>query len=210
MLFKLDTEKSPFVLNDGLKAIKEFVALTDRQFTAVALVADSESPLRKQPEKQRREQAAIIAGWPMEGKRLDKNGRNFVDGQVKSIEKAIQKYREIDYDEDKVAIGNLDRQIQENNKAITEDKDVAATKETKDGTKVVDAKLKYELIDKANKFARELPELYEAKKKLRDVLNLREESSITTFTSADVESEETNDELSTLDNFMMKKSKDNE
>ncbi len=207
MLFKLSTDKSPFVLNDGLKAIREFVCLTDRQFTAVALVADYQSPLRKLPEKQKREQAAIIAGWPMEGKRLDKNGRNFVDGQVKSMEKAIQKYREIDYDEDKEALEKITKQIQENNKAIDENKELAAVKKEKNGETYVDKKLQYELIDKANKFSRELPDLYEAKKKLQDVLNLREEANITTFTSVDLEGEETDEGLSALDQFMMKKDK---
>jgi hypothetical protein len=211
MLFKLAVDKSPFVLNDGLKAIKEFVCLSDRQFTAVALCADYQSPLRKLPEKQKREQAAIIAGWPMEGKRLDKNGRNFVDGQVKSMEKAIQKYRAIDYDEDKEALEKLNKQIENNIRAIAENKSEASFKETvlKNGQVITtkDKKLEYELIDKANKFARELPDLHEAKKKLQDILNLREEANITTYTSVDLEGEETDKGLSALDQFMLKKEK---
>lgn len=209
MLFKLEHDKDPFVLNEGLKAIKELVALTDRQFTAVALFADYQSPLRTLPEKKRREQAALIAGWPMEGKRLDKNGRNFVDGKVKSMEVAIKKYREIQYDEDREAIERIERQIHENNAAIAEDKEKAATDPE---TRLVDKKLQYELIKRANDFAKQLPDLHETKTKLQAALNLREESlNLPTFTASDLEGEEFETTgLSTIDLFMSKQVKNNE
>ena len=147
MLFKLHYEKSPFELNDGLKAIREFAALTDRQFTAVALYTDYDSPIRKLPDLQRKEQAAIIAGYPMEGKRVDKNGRNFVDGKVGSMEKAIKKYKEIQYDRDRETLAGIDRQIHEIMEIVKEDKNQAATKVnvSREGTRteVVDHELFY-------------------------------------------------------------------
>ena len=212
MLFKLHYEKSPFSLNEGIAAIKEFANLTDRQFTAVALYTDYESPLRKLPETQRREQAAMIAGWPMEGKRLDKNGRNFVDGKVKSIEVAIAKYKEIQFDKDKETLAGIDRQIHEIMEIVKEDKIKAATKVTvsKDGnrTEFVDQELRYKLVDAATKMAKTLPDLYKSKKEMIDLVGQKENPpELPTFTSSDIveSEEETSDQsLSTVDQYMIK------
>lgn len=213
MLFKLHYDKSPFELNDGLKSISEFANLTDRQFTAVCLFTDYDSPLRKLPEIQRREQAAIIAGYPLEGKRLDKNGRNFVDGKVGSVEKAIKKYKEIQYDRDRETLAGIDRQIHEIMEIVKEDKIKAATKITvsKDGnrTESVDHELRYKLVEAATKMAKTLPELYKSRKEMVDLIGDKENKpELPTFTSSDVfieNEEETSDEnLSTVDQYMIK------
>lgn len=212
MLFKLHYDKSPFELNEGLRAIKEFSYLTDRQFTAVALFADYESPLRKLPEAKRKEQAAIISGYPMEGKRLDKNGRNFVDGKVKSIEVAIDKYREIQFDKDRETLLGIDRQIHEIMEIVKEDKIKAATKVvvSKEGnrTEIVDQELRYKLVDAATKMAKTLPDLYKSRKEMLDLIGQKENPpELPTFTSSDVieSDEETSDEnLSTVDQYMIK------
>ena len=213
MLFKLHYEKSPFELNDGLKAIREFASLSDRQFTAVALYADYASPLRKLPEQQRREQAAIIAGWPMEGRRLDKNGRNFVLGKVKSIETAISKYKEIQYDKDRETLAGIDRQIHEIMEIVKEDKIKAATKVTtsKDGnvTENIDHELRYKLVEAATKMAKTLPDLYRSRKEMMDLIGDKENvPELSTFTSSDVmvgeEEEESDQNLSTVDQYMIK------
>ena len=212
MLFKLHYEKSPFELNDGLKAIREFASLSDRQFTAVALYADYSSPLRKLPEQQRREQAAIIAGWPMEGRRLDKNGRNFALGKVKSIETAISKYKEIQYDKDRETLAGIDRQIHEIMEIVKEDKIKAATKisTSKDGqvTETIDHELRYKLVEAATKMAKTLPDLYKSRKEMMDLIGDKENMpELPTFTSMDVtseEDEETDENLSTVDQYMIK------
>jgi hypothetical protein len=212
MLFKLHYEKSPFVLNDGLQAIREFVCLSDRQFTAVALFVDYDSPLRKLPEIQRREQAAIISGYPMEGKRLDKNGRNFVDGKVKSMESAINKYREIQFDKDKETLAGIDRQIHEIMEIVKEDKIKSATKVTisKEGSRAefVDQELRYKLVDSATKMAKTLPDLYKSRNEMLDLIGDTENKpELSTFTSSDIldNEEETVDEnLSTVDQYMIK------
>lgn len=211
MLFKLHHDKSPFELNPGLKAMKEFAYLSDRQFTAIALFTDYESPLRKLPELKRKEQAAIIAGWPMEGKRLDKNGRNFVDGKVPSVEIAIRKYREIQFDKDKETLAGIDRQIHEIMEIVKEDKIKAATKVivSKEGnrTELVDQELRYKLVDAATKMAKTLPELYKSRKEMLDLIGQKENPpEIPTFTSSDVDAEDdvTDENLSTVDQYMIK------
>lgn len=212
MLFKLQYEQSPFSLNDGLKAIKEFVCLSDRQFTAVALYADYESPIRKLPDVQRREQAAIIAGYQMEGKRLDKNGRNFVDGKVRTIESAIRKYREIQFDKDKETLAGIDRQIHEIMEIVKEDKIKAASRVviSKDGSRseFVDHELRYKLVEAATKMAKTLPDLYKSRKEMLDLIGQKENPpELPTFTSSDIitEDEEASDQsLSTVDQYMIK------
>lgn len=213
MLFKLHYEKSPFDLNDGLKAIREFAALTDRQFTAVALYTDYDSPIRKLPDLQRKEQAAIIAGYPLEGKRVDKNGRNFVDGKVGSMEKAIKKYKEIQYDRDRETLAGMDRQIHEIMEIVKEDKIKAATKVSvsKDGnrTESVDHELRYKLVEAATKMAKTLPDLYKSRKEMIDLMGEKENiPDLPTFTSSDIfidnDEEETDENLSTVDQYMIK------
>ena len=213
MLFKLHYEKSPFDINDGLKAIREFANLSDRQFTAVALFADYSSPLRKLPDTQRREQAAIIAGWPMEGRRLDKNGRNFVAGKVKTIEIAISKYKEIQYDKDRETLAGIDRQIHEIMEIVKEDKIKAATKvtTTKDGQthESVDHELRYKLVEAATKMAKTLPDLYKSRKEMMDLIGDKENMpELATFTASDVFGEEdegeSDENLSTVDQYMIK------
>lgn len=214
MLFKLHYEKSPFELNDGLKAIREFADLTDRQFTAVALYTDYDSPIRKLPDLQRKEQAAIIAGYPMEGKRVDKNGRNFVDGKVGSMERAIKKYKEIQYDRDRETLAGIDRQIHEIMEIVKEDKNQAATKVnvSREGTRteVVDHELRYKLVEAATKMAKNLPDLYKTRKEMIDLMGEKENvPDLPTFTSSDVvidneEDETSNENLSTVDQYMIK------
>lgn len=211
MLFKLHYEQSPFSLNDGLKAIKEFVCLSDRQFTTVALFADYESPLRKLPDIQRREQAAIVAGYQMEGKRLDKNGRNFVDGKVKTMEAAIRKYKEIQFDKDKETLAGIDRQIYEIMEIVKEDKVKAASRVviSRDGSRseFVDHELRYKLVEAATKMAKTLPDLYKSRKEMIELIGEKENPpELPTFTSSDVmEDEETSDQsLSTVDQYMIK------
>jgi hypothetical protein len=154
----------------------------------------------------------MIAGWPMEGKRLDKNGRNFVDGKVKSIEVAIAKYKEIQFDKDKETLAGIDRQIHEIMEIVKEDKIKAATKVTvsKDGnrTEFVDQELRYKLVDAATKMAKTLPDLYKSKKEMIDLVGQKENPpELPTFTSSDIveSEEETSDQsLSTVDQYMIK------
>src|SRR5690606_28613191 len=107
-------EKDFFELNPGAKAIEEFNKCSSRQMFFVCLVADRDydSPLRTLPERTRREKAVVIAGYPREGNRPDKNARNLINGKVESVEAAITKYYEIQFDEDKAMLHAINAQIQ--------------------------------------------------------------------------------------------------
>ncbi len=197
MLFKIIAGKDIFDLNPGLKAFEEFNVIDNQQMTAVALFADYDSPLRTKPEKERRELAAKIAGYPMEGKRLNKNGRTFVAGETPRLEKAIEKYREIQFDEQKALLEAYDQQIQGIIKLMTMDKMEAA----KDNPK-----LAMDLEEKAAKLSTQLPDIKEAKKKIQDLMNIDRENKpeIDTYTSSDLPIDGDND-LSTIDKFMQNK-----
>jgi hypothetical protein len=213
MLFKLRHDEDIFALNPELAAIKEFEQLTPVQMTAVALIADYGSPLRSLPDKDRRAKAAEIAGYGMEGTRLNRNGRSIVYGEVASVERAIKKYREIQYDEDKAMLEAIESQIQEAMELMAMDKKEACriSKVTtkKDGTSTseeyIDSVAAVKLASEAIKLGTRLHELKETKAKLLAIINKDEtQLGITTYTSADISLDETAEDKSTLDLFMEK------
>jgi hypothetical protein len=181
MLYKIRENVSIFEDNPELSAIPEFAKLTDRQMKFVCLFADRRSPLRTLPEKQRREKAAQIVGYPMEGSRLDRNGRDAVSGKVASIERAIEKYREYQHDENQATLDSTNTLIQ-TNKDFINSVNSRTDEEKKDKQYGKDLEL-------ANKFANQLPSLVESKQKLEALLNISIEQrpDITTYTSSDVE-----------------------
>lgn len=188
MLFKLKQGEDIKELNPGINAIPEFAVITSQQMTAVALIADYDSPLRKLTPRAKRERAALLAGYPMEsdGKRLDKNGRNIVLGKVESIEKAIAAYEKLEPDEDKESIRGYDNMIQKINDLMNSEKP--------------------DDLDQAVKLSKQLPEIKEARKAIQEKINSRDyKPEIETFTSSDLDDvEEGDEELSTIDRVMQK------
>lgn len=172
MLFKLQKGKDVFELNPQLKAIEEFSGLTARQMEYVILAFDYKTPFRKQSWQERKRLAALEAGYKLEkdGKRLDINGRNTVEGKVAAIERARKKYETLQKDEDYESLLGLSKLISDiralNNKS---DKDLAE-------------------LEKAVKFSLQLPALMKAKKELEDILDRREDEV------AEVESDKPVDE----------------
>lgn len=196
MLYKIRQETSVFQDNPELYAIPEFAKLDssglptlkpgdlgDRRMRFVMLVVDRRSPLRTLPEKQRREKAAMILGFPMEGKRLDRNGRDAVNGNVPAIEAAIEKYREYQHDENQATLDSTNTLIQ-TNKDFINSVNSRTEEEKKDKQYGKDVEL-------ANKFANQLPSLIEAKQKLEALLQISADHKpeLTTYTSADVSDE---------------------
>ena len=167
MLFKIVAGKDIFELNPELKLIPEFADLLPMQMTTVALFADYESPFRTKPERERREIAAKAGGYPLEsdGKRLNKNAREFVDGKRVTLEAAIEKYREIQYDETRAILGAYDKQIQEILELMVMDKKDLFEK---------DPKLAMDLAEKAGKLSKLLPEIKESKKKIQELMNMKD------------------------------------
>lgn len=159
MLFKVEHGKSTFELNPGLKAIPEFINLTDRQMDYVILSTDYRSPFRKLAPEDKRTQAAAAAGYKYEkdGKRLDMNGRNITAGKVAVVEAAIKRYRELQRDDDYetlLSVSSLIAQIRE----LNNQRDKSAAE-----------------LEKAVKMTKELVNLTNIKKELEDVLDQRED-----------------------------------
>lgn len=200
MLFKIKQGVDIFELNPELSTIDEFSKLDSRQMTTVALYADYESPFKTKPDQQRRELAAKTAGYEMEpdGKRLDKNGRNFVYGKTVSLERAIAKYREIQYDENKSILEAYDKLIQ---KAI-----FLMSYSPKDEDMEKNPKQVLEMAEKAAKLAKELPGIKEAKIKIQDMLKMSRDNApeIKTNTALDLPEDDGDTPLSTIDKLMSK------
>lgn len=163
MLFKVIAGKDTFELNPQLKAIEEFARLTDRQMTYVILATDYKSPFRKLSVDERRFQAAVSAGYKLEtgGKRLDTNGRSLIQGKVGTVVAAINKYNDLQKDDDYetlLSVTLLISQIRDlNNKP---DKTVA------------------ELEKAVNLNVGKLDKLIETKKRLEQILDMREDEEI--------------------------------
>lgn len=206
MLFRLKHDVDPFELNPGAKAIKEFAGLTDKQFFFVCLVADvdHDNPLHTLPEKQRREKAASVSGYGMEGKRPDKNARNAINKKVESIEVAIVEYRKLQFDEDKSILEALNHQITEVREFAAMDK----MKATKNNVKEAMA-----LAKDAQKLSENLVGLLTERKKIQGIIKAKEPSNlgIRTNTAADItekeseELEEDGDESKSLIDVVMAK-----
>lgn len=201
MLYKIRQNDNTFDINPGLHAIPEFDKLDDpmvnknfpeardRRIKYVILYADRKSPLRSLPDKQRREKAAQLAGYKMEGNRLDRTGRDVVAGEFPVIEAAIAKYRELQWDEDQDTLDTVVAQIQEIKDYMKSDKTKA-----KDYGKA---------LEQATKLGEKLPVLIEAKQKLEELLQISENNKpeIQTFTSQDFSTEvlDSEENLSTID-----------
>lgn len=213
MLFKVHYAKDFHELNPEASAIEEFAGLTSRQMMAVALIADYTSPFRTLPEKERRDKAARAAGYNLEkdGKRLDINGRNVVDRKVPTVEKAIEKYREIQYDQQKDMLEAVDAQIQEAIEMMKMDKREVLKKRLhgKDGQMTDEFYSPYELTEKSMKLGKLLPELKKTKAEILETIQKDNEVVLGTTTMDDVQ-EVLNDSeqpLSTLDMMMAKRIK---
>lgn len=131
MLFKIRPGEDIFALNDGLNAIEAFVKLSSQQMMFVCLTCDpsKDNPIRSLSGRARRERAAIIAGYKMEsdGKRLDKNARSLVYGQIASVENAIEEFKKNYYDEKQHSRDALKQQISELREFLVSDKRVPLT-----------------------------------------------------------------------------------
>lgn len=187
MLFKVHASKDIFEMNPQLKAVEEFERLTPRQMTYVVLATDYKSPFRKLSPEERRIQAAISAGYKFETgtNRLDMNGRNVVDGKVGSIVAAITRYNAIQKDEDYetlLSISNLISQIRQFNNKPDKDKD----------------ELKAAVDMNVNK----LDKLVETKKKLEEILDMRDDGGEeSAFLSGPEDGTINEDDLPTLSHY---------
>lgn len=177
MIYKLIQGKDPFELNPGLRVIPEFDTLSPHQMFFVCLVADPshDNPLRSLIGRPKRDQAAKIAGYKMEsdGKRLDKNGRMAAMGQIKSIETAIEKFKELHHNPKQKSIDVIRKQIGEIRDFLESDKEGDVKK-----------------LKAAMEFGVKLPDLETALEKLQDevIQDIKFEGQ--TFTGADLIPEE--------------------
>lgn len=160
MMYKVQAGKDVFELNPELKAVAEFEPLTERQMKYVILATDYRSPFRKLSPAEKKTRAAAEAGykWEKDGKRLDMNGRNILQGKNDAVEKAIKKYKILQKDEDYESLLALSKLIgdirQLNNQS---DKTVGE-------------------LEKAVNMSLKLPALMKAKKELEDIMEIREDA----------------------------------
>jgi DNA-directed RNA polymerase subunit F len=163
--FKL-TDAPIFEDNPEFLAIPEFERLTEKQMRYVMLVDFYGSPLRLMNSDDRKQRAAIMSGYKLEanGKRLDINGRNIVEGKVGTVEVARRILREIQHDNERELMDALNAQLDEMIRFFKK-----PNKTTQE-------------LEKSVQMMTKLPAILETKKKILEILNFREQDVIDTET----------------------------
>lgn len=194
MLYKLKSGVDPKTLNPGLEAVEAFNKLTDQQLFFVLILCDpsKDNPIKTLTGRERRERAAILAGYKLEpnGKRLARNGRSLVYGEVRAVEEAIEEYKRNNYNQVHHSKEALRKQIVEIRDFLESDKRIPLLDK---GKIILDKNGKeiYITDQKGLKLAVELgiqlPNLEEALKRLEDANPEDTKFEGTTFTSYDLE-----------------------
>jgi hypothetical protein len=206
VIYKFRFDQDIFEQNEGLRVVEKYAKLTDRQMKFVSLVCDPshDNPVRTLQGKDKREKAALLAGYKRESdnKRLDKNAREISEGKVPSVEAAIEEFKTLHYDQNTDTLETLNSQINE-------------IKEFLKVKKNNDPKALKAALDLGTK----LPELVEAKIKIESLLNvsLNQKPEFDPKESVGIEivnsvGEETEGEqtLATIDRVMMEMQKNKE
>jgi len=179
MLFTVN--KKPLLKeNPELEAVPEFAACSERELRYIFLVYDYDSPYRNMEFQRRKKECAINAGFKMETPtKLDKNGRNTINGNIPKVEKAIRKFMELQFDSDKADLAAYDAQLAQFREYFHKN-----DKSTAELQKAAMMMVKYK-------------ELVKARKELQEVLGLRQDEANDT--------EDNLEDLSTLDKANMEK-----
>jgi len=197
MHYKIISGQDIFELNPGLRAVDKFNRLTDNQMKYVCLLMDNstDNPIRTLEGKKRAEKAAKLAGYAYEadGKRLNKNAREIVDGKVVSIEEAKTAYKELHYNEDESTHESIVAQIEQIKEFLNK------------------PNKKHKELESSIKLAEKLPAMLKAKKEVEQLLNLtvtQKPELDDVVTLPEIPAEGGSDEpMSTLDIYMMEKMK---
>lgn len=176
------TDKPVLEDNPELATIPELAKLTDKQLRYIFFVDWYKSPYRFLPIEDRKYKAVLRAGYKLEsdGKRLDMNARNMVDGKVQNVEIGRAAFKGLQYDIEREVKETLDLQIGEILRFMRSP-----------GKSVAE-------LDKVVKWTSNLGSILENRKKIIEILNLRDGESV-----LDVEEveDESLDSLSILEQF---------
>lgn len=114
MLFKV-TNNDVFEDNPSLNSVPEFSGKSERMLKYIFLTYDFDSPYRKIPIELRKEKCVILAGYKYEsdGKRLDKNARDIVNGNNPTVNALIKVFMVLQGDLEKETLAAYDAQIHE-------------------------------------------------------------------------------------------------
>lgn len=198
MHYKIISGKDIFELNPGLRAVDKFSKLTDTQMKYVCLVMDnsSDNPIKTLEGEKRKEKAAKLAGYSMtesDGKRINKNVREIIEGKITSINEAIEIYKELHYNEDMSTQESLVAQISQIREFLNK------------------PNKKHKELESSIKLAEKLPTLIKAKKEVEQLLNLtvtQKPELDDVVVLPEIPTENSSDEpMSTLDEYMMAKMK---
>jgi hypothetical protein len=114
MMYKIKPNEDVVVTNPELASIPEFADLADKKLRYVIFLTDYQSPLRNFPEPEKKRLAAIQAGFAPQDthqKTLQPKVREMINGSHEDVNKAIAKYKELQYNEDRELMKTLQKQM---------------------------------------------------------------------------------------------------
>lgn len=114
MLFNIKASEPVRETCPDIDSIPEFEGITDRQIRYVILVYDYDSPYRQQPLDERKVRVAKDVGYsynPDTSKITEREGKNIINNDIPDVVRAIKKYRELQYDEERDLLMAYDEQL---------------------------------------------------------------------------------------------------
>jgi hypothetical protein len=161
MLYPIKTN-DPFKEYPELKMVPEFQPLSESRMAWIILVHDYKSPYRNYPIDERKEVVANDLQFRREkGGRFDFNARQIIQGKDELINKAVEKYKKLQFNQERETLLAFDNQLRHISELLSkEDKSQAELK------LALDAAVK-------------LPQLLKIRKELEVIAGDREDTGMT-------------------------------
>lgn len=177
MVFKI-TNKDFFEDNPSAKWINEFNQCTSDQMKYVLFVYAYDTPFRKLSTEDRKHRALTEIGIKKDGnRRFPTTWRKVMANEIPQVRNAIMKLREITRDDDSETLEAYDAQLDQFRALMRK-----PNKSDKE-------------VDQAMKIAKDFPSFLENRKKVMEILELRQDE---VFTDED----EVDNEFSTVEEFL--------
>jgi predicted RNase H-like nuclease (RuvC/YqgF family) len=160
MIFKISKDKDFFEENPSAGWIEEFKKCSSEEMKYVILVYSYDTPLRTLAAEQRKHRALEYIGLTrMANGKWDKQTDMLITNQVQRVRNAILKLREITRDEDKETLESYDEQLDQFRSLLRK-----RDKTDKE-------------MDQAMKISKEFPAFLENRKKVQEILEIRDEAA---------------------------------
>jgi hypothetical protein len=178
MIFKISKDKDFFDENPSALWIKEFKDCSSEEMKYVVLCYSYDSPFRTLPSEQKKIKSLDAIGISrMASGKFPKEYVDIMENKIQRVRNAILKLRDITRDEDKETLEAYDEQLDQF-RALMRKRD----KSDKE-------------MDQAMKISKEFPSFLENRQRVKEILDIRDDSSQQGL-------EQQSEEFSTVEDFL--------